>query len=307
VHDHAHAHRHGRGKDLPTRRVNALVFALVANAAFLVVELAGGLAFGSLALLADAAHMVSDVVALGIALVAQLVVARPATERHTYGFVRAEVVAAQVNGMLLLGGAIAVAVEAVHRFANPHHLNAVPVLVVGAAGLAVNLASATVLGRSAAGNQNMRAAMWHLGADALGSIAVIVAAFGVLVADLEWLDPAASLLIAILVLLGAWQVLRGSTRVLLEAAPAGIDVAAVRDALATEPDVEAVHHVHVWSLASETPALSAHVVLAGDTWTLHDAQERSDQLKAMLASRFGITHATLEVECHECETSPEHA
>ncbi|MDQ1521936.1 MAG: cobalt-zinc-cadmium efflux system protein, partial [Actinomycetota bacterium] len=113
--------------------------------------------------------------------------------------------------------------------------------------------------------------------------------------------------IAVLVVVGAWQALTGSTRVLLEAAPAGLDVAAVRDALAAEPDVEAVHHVHLWSLASETPALSAHVVLAGDTWTLHDAQGRIDELKALLATRFGIAHATLEVECHECEAAPEHA
>jgi cobalt-zinc-cadmium efflux system protein len=303
VHDHKHSH----AKDLSAQRANALVFALVANAAFLVVELVGGLLFGSLALFADAAHMVSDVVALGIALVAQLVVTRPATERHTYGFVRAEVVAAQVNGVLLLLGAMAVIFEALRRFGNPHHLDALPVMLVGGAGLVINLASAAVLRRSSAGSLNLRAAMWHLGADALGSVAVIVAAFGVLVADLDWLDPAASLLIAALVLIGAWQVLRGSTRVLLEAAPAGIDVATVRDALATEPDVEAVHHVHVWSLATETPALSAHVVLSGDTWTLHDAQERSDELKRMLASRFGIAHATLEVECHECETTPEHA
>jgi cobalt-zinc-cadmium efflux system protein len=291
---------------LSHRRTNALVFALVANAGFLVVELVGGLLFGSLALLADAAHMVSDVVALGIALVAQLLVGRPATERHTYGFVRAEVLAAQVNGVLLLVSAVAITVEAVRRFADPHTLDGVPVLVVGVAGLVVNLASAAVIGRHAAGSLNLRAAMWHLGADALGSVAVIVAAVGVIVADLEWLDPAASLVIAALVVLGAWQILRGSLRVLLEAAPAGMDVAAVRDAIAHERDVETVHHVHVWSLASETPALSAHVVLAGERWTLHDAQERMDSLKVMLEERFGIVHATLEVECHACEAAAEH-
>ncbi|MDQ1521203.1 MAG: cobalt-zinc-cadmium efflux system protein, partial [Actinomycetota bacterium] len=191
VHDHAH--------DLSERRAKALIFALVANAAFLVVELIGGLLFGSLALLADAAHMVTDVVALGIALVAQLLVTRPATERHTYGFVRAEVLAAQVNGVLLLGSAVAITIEAVHRLANPHHIDAGPVLVVGAVGLVVNVASAMVLGRLAAGSLNLRAAMWHLGADALGSIAVIVAALAVLVAHVDRLDPAASLVIAALV------------------------------------------------------------------------------------------------------------
>jgi cobalt-zinc-cadmium efflux system protein len=291
----------GTGAALGRQRVRALTFALVANGAFLLVELVGGIVFGSLALLADAAHMVSDVVALGIALVAQLLMARPATERHTYGFGRAEVLAAQANGVLLLAGAIAIVVEAIRRFGDPHPLDATPVLVVGVIGLLVNVGSALVLGRYAAGSLNLRAAMWHLGADALGSIAVIVAAVGVLVADLEWLDPAASLVIAGLVVWGGWQVLRGSVRVLLEAAPVGIDVAAVRQALAAEPDVDAVHHLHVWSVASETAALSAHVVLVGDDWTLHDAQDRADALKAMLVARFGIEHATLEVECHACE------
>jgi cobalt-zinc-cadmium efflux system protein len=307
VHHHGHAHAPSDAAELTTRRSNALVFALVANAAFLVVELVGGLLFGSLSLLADGAHMVSDVVALGLALVAQVVAGRPPTARHTYGFVRAEVLAAQVNGVLLFVGAIWITAEAVQRFADPHRLDPIPVMAVGAAGLVVNIASAAAIGRLAAGNLNLRAATWHLGSDALGSIAVIVAAAGVLVADLDWLDPAASLAIAVLVVIGAWQVLRASMRVLLEAAPSGIDVAAVRDALETEPDVDAVHHLHVWSLASETPALSAHIVLAGDTWTLHDAQERMEALKEMLSRRFGIAHATLEVECHECTTAPEHA
>jgi cobalt-zinc-cadmium efflux system protein len=307
AHDHDHARGHGHAHDLAAQRANALTFALVLNAGFLVVELVGGFVFGSLALLADAAHMVSDVVALAIALIAQRVMTRPATERHTYGFVRAEVLGAQVNGVLLLASAIAIAIEAVNRLMHPHALDAGPVLVVGIAGLVVNLASAFVLGRFAAGSLNVRAATWHLAADALGSVAVIVAALGVMVADVTWLDPVASLVIAALVVVGAWQVLRGSVRVLLEAAPPGIDVGAVRSALAHEADVEAVHHVHVWSLASETPALSAHVVLAGETWTLHDAQERAEALKDMLAARFGIAHATLEVECHECERAPEHA
>src|SRR5262249_54821268 len=139
------------------------------------------------------------------------------------------------------------------------------------------------------------------------SFAVIISAIGVLLWDATWLDSVASLAIAVLVVISAWQLLRGTTRVLLEAAPAGTDVSLVRDALAREPDVDAVHHVHVWSLASETPALSAHVVLSGENWTLHDAQQRMEQLKTMLDERFGITHATLEVECHACESAEEHA
>jgi cobalt-zinc-cadmium efflux system protein len=311
AHDHASHDGHGpvaaRPVDPSTHRTRALVVALAANATFLLVELIGGFVFGSLALVADAAHMVSDVLALSLALVAQLVMTRPATDRHTYGFVRAEILAAQVNGVLLLVSAVAIGAEAVRRFADPHDIEAGPVLAVGVVGLVVNVGSAVLLARAARGSLNLRAAVWHLGADALGSVAVVVAAAGVLVADVDWLDPAASLAIALLVVLGAVQILRGSARVLLEGAPAGLEVRAVRAALAAEPDVEAVHHLHVWSLASDTPALSAHVVLAGEQWTLHDAQGRSDAIKAMLRERFGITHATLEVECHACETPSEHA
>jgi cobalt-zinc-cadmium efflux system protein len=312
-HDHGlgHGHTHGNGRAgdgvIGRRRANALWFALGANALFLVVELVGGLVFGSLALLADGAHLVSDVVALGIAIVALRVAARPPTEKHTYGFVRAEVLAAQANGVLLFVGAIAVVVEATRRFGNPHHFDAGPVLVVGALGLVVNATSAFALGRFAGRDLNLRAAMFHLAFDALGSVAVIVAALGVLLWDATWLDPLASLAIAAMVVIAAWQLLRGTTRVLLEAAPRGTDVAAVRAALAAEPDIDAVHHVHIWSLGSEAPALSAHVVLSGEQWTLHDAQERMEQLKAMLAERFAITHATLEVECHACESAEEHA
>src|SRR5207247_1965845 len=140
------------------------------------------------------------------------------------------------------------------------------------AGLIVNAASAIALGRFAGRNLNVRAAMWHLTTDVVGSVAVVVAGLGVLAAHVEWLDPVASLVIAALVVYGAWRLLRGTMGVLLESAPAGLDVGAVRAALAGQRGVEAVHHLHVWSLASETPALSVHIVLAGDDWTLHDAQ-----------------------------------
>jgi len=286
-------------------RRRSLLIALGANAAFLVVELVGGFVFGSLALIADAAHLTSDVLALGLALGALALAQRPPTERHTYGFDRAEVLAAQVNGVLLFAGAVAIVVEAVRRLGSPHHLDATGVLVIGIAGVVVNVVSALALARTAHGNLNMRAALWHLTLDALGSLAVVASAVGALIFGSDRLDPIASLVIAALVLIGAWSVLRDAARVLLEAVPSDVDVAAVRSALAHEPGVEAVHHMHVWSLGSESSALSAHVVLTGPL-SLHDAQERATALKAMLADRFGIEHATLEVECHACIDDPVH-
>jgi cobalt-zinc-cadmium efflux system protein len=284
------------------------VFALVANAVFLAVEVAGGFAFGSLALLADAAHMATDVVVLSVAYAALRITQRPPTERHTFGFARTEVLVAQGNGLLLFAGAIVVVVEAIRRFGSPHDLSAGGVVVVGAIGLIVNVASAGALFRHAHGNMNLRGAFWHLFTDALGSVGVIVAGAGVAVFGAEWLDPAASIVISVLVIAAAWQLLRDAGRVLLEAVPANLDVAAVRNALSSGPGVEAVHHLHLWTTGSEQAALSAHVVLGGPL-SLHDAQLRAGDLKRMLADEFGIEHATLEVECHTCveDEAHEHA
>jgi cobalt-zinc-cadmium efflux system protein len=272
----------------------------------LVVELVGGLLFGSLALVADSIHLTSDVLALGLALGALALAQRPPTERHTYGFERAEVLAAQANGLLLLVGTVGIGIEAVRRLGNPQELDAGAVLAVGVAGVVVNVGSAFVLARAAHGNLNLRAAFWHLAMDALGSVAVIVAALGALVFDWQRLDSIASLFIAVLIVVAAWRLLRDTTRVLLDAAPSDIDVAAVSAALGASDGVEAVHHLHVWTLGSERPAMSAHVVLAGPL-SLHDAQERATALKVMLVDRFGIQHATLEVECHACVEDHVHA
>lgn len=281
------------------------MFALAVNAGFLAVEVAGGIAFGSLALLADAAHMATDVVVLAVAFAALRMTQRPPTERHTFGFARTEVLVAQVNGLLLFAGAVVVIIEAVRRFGSPHDISAGGVFVVGLLGLVVNVVSATALLRNAHGNINMRGAFWHLFADALGSIAVIIAAIGVGVFGAEWLDPVASIVISVLVIGAAWQLLRDAGRVLLESVPKNLDVAAVRDALAAEDGVEAVHHLHLWTTGSEQAALSAHVVLGGPI-SLHDAQLRAGELKRMLASTFGIEHSTLEVECHACLDDEEH-
>jgi cobalt-zinc-cadmium efflux system protein len=271
-----------------------------------VVEVVGGFAFGSLALLADAAHMVTDVVGLTFAYVALVIALRPATERHTYGFGRMEVLAALANGVLLLVAALAVAIEAIHRLQSPQPIDAAAVAIVGVAGLLVNAGSAAVVKQHQHDNINMRGAFWHLATDALGSIAVIVAGVGAALFGADRLDPIASLVIAALIAVVGWRLVRDASRVLLEAVPTGIDPAEVRDALCAETGVEAVHHLHLWTAGSEETALSAHVVLGG-ALTLHDAQERAVELKRMLATQFHIEHATLEVECHACIDDELHA
>jgi cobalt-zinc-cadmium efflux system protein len=278
----------------------ALWIALVANGGFLVVEVAGGIAFDSLALLADAAHMASDVVGLVIALIAQSLVRRPASSRRTFGWRRAEALGAQANAVLILAVAIWIFVEAANRISDPADVAGGGMLAVATAGLVVNVVSAVVIARSMGRNLNMRGAFVHMLADAAGSVGAIVAAVGVIVSGADWLDPAVSIFIGLLIVWSAFGLLRATTQVLLEGAPRGLDVDEVEATLQTAAGVEAVHHLHVWEVASDLPALSAHVVLTGEP-TLHEAQARGDQLKVLLANRFGITHATLELECHDCE------
>jgi len=285
-----------------TRQV--LWIALGANAAFLVVEIIGGLVFSSLALLADGTHLATDVIGLGVALVAQMLMTRPASGRRTFGFRRAEVLGAQANAVLVLGVAVWIAVEAVARLGSQQDVNGAGLLAVASLGLVLNAGVAVLLVRLGERNLNVRAVLVHVAADVASSAAAMLAGVGILVFGAEWLDPAASLVISVLIAWSAWGLLRDTTNVLLEAAPRDVEVRDVERMLSTEPGVMAVHHLHVWEVASDLPAMSAHIVLDG-TPSLHDAQVRGDELKTLLRERFGIAHATLELECHECDT-PEH-
>lgn len=285
-----------------TRRV--LWVALGVNAGFLVVEIVGGLAFSSLALLADATHLATDVIGLGVALGAQMLMSRPASGRRTFGFRRAEALGAQANAVLVLGVAVWIAVEAVGRLGSDRHVDGAGLVAVATLGLVLNGGVAILLARLGGRNLNVRAVLVHVVADVASSAAAVVAGIGILVFGAVWLDPAASLAIGALIAWSAWGLLRDTTNVLLEAAPRDVEVHDVEQMLSSEPGVMAVHHLHVWEVASDLPALSAHVVLDGAP-SLHDAQVRGEQLKTMLMERFGIAHATLELECHECDT-PEH-
>lgn len=291
-----HGHDHGLSNHA---RRDALVFSIVLVGGYMVAEIVGGIVFGSLALLADAAHMGTDVAALLIALGAQALAARPASGRNTYGLVRAEVLGALINAVLLVVASVWILLEAWNRFHAPGDTRGGPVLVIAVIGLLVNVVSAIRVSKVAGTNVNMRAAFWHMIGDALGSVGAIVAALAIMIFDAQWVDPAASVFITVLVLFATWRVLRDTVSILLERAPFDIDVNEVERTIAGEPDVSGVHHVHVWSLGAESVALSAHVVFEGPL-DLHRAQERTDAIKVLLHDRFGIDHATLEAECHAC-------
>lgn len=295
------SHDHGGHDPAPNRDLQrrALWIALIANLGFLLAEVAGGLAFHSLALLADAAHMMSDVVGLSIALVAQQLLTRPATAKHSYGFQRSEVLGGQFNGLTLLAVAGWIIYEAVRRIGQPVEVQGKGVLIVAFLGLLVNVGSAIMLARARGRSVNMRGAFLHMAIDAVGSIGAIAAALAVIFFNANWADPAISIGTAVLVIWSAWSLIKDTTSVLLEGAPGDVDLEAVEQALAADTRVTSVHHTHLWSLASDVTAFSGHVILDGQG-SLHDAQLEAERLKIMLAERFQIDHATLELECHPC-------
>ncbi|HUH08461.1 MAG TPA: cation diffusion facilitator family transporter [Egibacteraceae bacterium] len=291
-------HDDAPGAGTPAQR-RALRLALGLTAAFLVAEALGGLAFRSLALLADAGHMLTDVGAISLSLAAFRLAARPASPRHSYGFQRAELLAALANGALLIAVSAWVTVEAIGRLADPPQVRGAGVLAVAATGLGINLVVARLLARSRNGSLNVHSAYLHALSDALGSIGAIIAGLAVLLFSAHWVDPAVSLLIVVLIGVSAARLLREVVHVLLEGTPRGLDPEEVAAALHAEPSVDRVHHLHVWRLSSDSIAASGHVV-AENVETLHEAQLLGDRLKRVLAERFGIDHATLELECHDC-------
>ena len=262
--------------------------------AFAGVEVVGGLVADSLALLADAVHMLSDAGSLGLALGAAWLASRPPTATRSYGFARAEILAALVNGAVLVALAIWIFVEAGRRLVDPPDVRGGWVLVVGAIGLFVNLVAARVLWRPGGGSLNIRAALLHVLADLLGSFGVVIAGLAVLAAGWERADSVVSILIGVLVLFSAWSVLREATGILLEAAPAGLDVEEVRGAINSHAGVVGVHDLHVWTITSGFPSLSAHVVVQRDA----DCHAVRRELEQVLRERFELDHTTLQVD-HE--------
>ncbi|MHB1491518.1 MAG: cation diffusion facilitator family transporter [Cellulomonas sp.] len=290
----AHAFEHGGELARPGQR-RALGWALGVNAALLVAEVAGGTLFGSLALLADAAHLVSDVAGLAVALGALVLTARAVSARHSFGFARAEVMAAQVSALLLLGAGVWILVEGITRLGEPVPVQGAGLVVVATLGLVVNAGSAVVVHRAQGESLNMRASFVHLATDAVGSLGAIVAGLVILGWGWSRADSVVSIATAVLVLWTGWGLLRESTHVLMEGTPRGLDPEKVTAVIAGVPGVVGVHHLHLWNLASDVPAASAHVVLDGAP-TLHGAHETAEVVRTALADTFALTNVTLELE-----------
>ncbi len=293
-----------------------LLLALLITTSVLAAEAVGGIITGSLALLADAGHMASDAGALGLSLTALWLASRPASEARTYGFQRAEILAALANSVALVFIASYVSWEAVQRLGEPPDVDAGPMLGVAVVGLAANLASASLLARERSANLNVRSAFLHVVGDALSSAGVIVAAIIILTAGEYAADPIISLFIAALILLSAGRIAWDSTQILMEATPPGISVPAIQEGLLAVPGVRGVHDLHVWTVTSGFVSLSAHIEANGE----RDPHDILVDLRSLLFRKFGIEHATLQIETlalhqelESCcgidtqEVSPDHA
>ena len=293
-HDHDDGHGHGHHHHAPSadadRRWLTLALALIAG--FMVVEVVGGLLASSLALLSDAAHMLTDAGANGLALVAARLAARPASGRFSFGFGRAEFLSAQINGATLLVLAGVIAVEAIRRLFEPPDVDGAFVVVVGVVGAAVNVGAAWALGRAERRSLNVEGARQHVLTDLYASLAAVTAGVVVLVAGFDRADGIAALFVSALMLRSGWGLLRESGRVLLEAAPPGMNPEAIGEAMAREPGVVEVHDLHVWEVTSGFPALAAHVIVRpGD-----DCHAVRRHLQRVVSERYGIDHVTLQVD-----------
>lgn len=284
---HGHAHSHAR--DAPRR---TLLIVLGITGAFMVAELVGGLLSNSLALLADAAHMFTDVGALGLSLFAMWFAQRPATNQKTYGYLRLEILAALLNGATLIVLAFFIFVEAAERLREPAEIRGGLMLAVAAGGLVVNIIAALMLHRSAGENLNVRGAYLHVLGDLLGSVGAITAAVIILLTGWTLADPITSVLVGGLILISSWKLVRESVDILLEAVPSHLDIEEIHRSMREIPGVSEVHDLHVWTVTSGYFAMSGHAVV--------DEPERTqavlEAIRDRMHDRFGIEHVTVQVE-----------
>ena len=290
----AHSHSQAANRS----NLNRVMIALVLTATFMLVEIVGGIISGSLALLADAGHMLTDTMALSLAAMAFHVSRRPPDGNLTYGYQRFQILAAFVNGLSLFAIVGWILFEAVRRFINPREILGETMLVIAVAGLVINLIAFAVLHTGDKDNLNIRGAALHVAGDLLGSVAAIVAAIVIIYTGWTLIDPILSIAVAVLILKSAWALVKRSSHVLLEGAPDWLDVDKMQEGIvATVPGVSGIHHVHVWGLTPQQLMLTMHV-------TLEEPVESQSHVvrsvKSFLKTEYGVGHSTIEVEVDGC-------
>ncbi|WP_405915511.1 cation diffusion facilitator family transporter [Streptomyces sp. NBC_00728] len=295
-HDHGHAHGAPPTGTATAAYRGRLRVALAITLTVMVVEIFGGVLADSLALVADAAHMATDALGLGMALLAIHFAARPPSEKRTFGYARAEILAALANCLLLLVVGGYVLVEAIQRFVTPADTRGGLTIAFGVFGLVANTISLTLLVRGQKDSLNVRGAFLEVAADALGSLAVIVAAVVIMTTGWQAADPIASIAIALMIVPRTWKLLQETLDVLLEAAPKGVDMADVRAHILALDGVEDIHDLHAWTITSGMPVLSAHVVVSSDVLNAIGHEKVLHELQGCLGVHFDVEHCTFQLE-----------
>jgi len=299
-HSHAHGHDHGHGSSNAHGQSGSerrVALAAVVTGVFMLAEVAGGLVSGSLALVADAGHMLTDCAGLMLAWLGFRLARRPADQHRSYGYGRFGVLVAFTNGLLLFAIAGWIVIEAVHRLREPVEILGGVMLAIAVLGLIVNIVSFLLLHGGDRENLNIRAAMLHVAGDLLGSVAAIVAALVILTTGWTPIDPILSVAVSLLILWSAWHVVRDAGHILLEGTPAHLDAREISESLKSAvPGVLDIHHVHAWSLSQDRPIVTLHARVAD----MAGAEEVTAAIKAHLKSRFGVGHTTVELERQAC-------
>lgn len=289
--DHGHDHVHDP-VTLSAGHVQKLWRVLALTLTYMIVEFVGGWFSGSLALMADALHMLGDSTAIALSLFAAWFCILPATHQNTFGYQRAEVLAAFFNGILLMVLAIIICWEGYERFMDPAHVDAQLMWKVALGGLLVNLVAAKILHADAHSNMNIRGAYLHVLGDLLGSVGAVAAAIAIIAKGWSWADPLISTIIALLVLRSAYMLLKEAVNILLEGSPAHLDVREIERTLMDFDEVNAVHHLHVWNIDSQSIVLTAHLIVRSDAYS----GETMNKVQIALKEQFGLSHVTLQLE-----------
>jgi cobalt-zinc-cadmium efflux system protein len=305
-HNDTHEHGHEHGSDHGLRPVPAggkkdLLIALAITLLMMVAEVIGGLLSNSLALLSDAGHMLTDNLALLLSFVAMTFASLPATDRKTFGFYRLEILAAFVNGIVLVLISIYIMYQAYLRMVHPQPVQGMMMLVIAIIGLVANIIGALFLFKHSHNSLNIRGAYLHIVGDALSSVGVVIG--GVIILYTGWylIDPILSIMISLVIIYGSWSLVRESVNILLESVPSHINIETVAAELAKVKGVREAYHIHVWTITSGVYALSAHVII--DDQPVSGSRDLLDNIRALLADRFKILHSTIQLECERCDAT----
>lgn len=300
---HSHAHHHGHCSHHASDNIGRLRWVLILTGLYMIVEFIGGFWANSLALLADAGHMLTDVGAIGLALFAAWFSEHPASSQNTFGYYRVEIFAAMINGIVLALISLVIFYEALQRFQNPPPVEGAVMLWISVGGLIVNLISAYILHNRMQQNINVKGAYAHVVSDCLGSLGAILAGISIIFFQFKLADPLFSILIGILVLYNAWKLIWEAANVLLEASPVHLNVDDIKQALIDIPEIKTLHDLHVWCITSGKEAMSVHVVVEDEA---HYKPELVTKIQHVLKEKFGLTHLTIQLETPDFEEDDIH-